>query len=157
MEEIETIIRAVFTERPVPTTFFGPAEALQQDMPQELASRIEGRAWTSLSLLDWRGVGAPPASYRRYVVPKTFAYYVPSLLVGVISEPDFRDLALEAILPDNRWRSPRGEWWTSFAATFTNPQRQAIRAFLAFQREAAAFTFDLADEDLVSAAEKVWA
>jgi hypothetical protein len=83
MEEIETIIRAVFTERPVPTTFFGPAEALQQDMPQELASRIEGRAWTSLSLLDWRGVGAPPASYRRYVVPKTFAYYVPSLLVGV--------------------------------------------------------------------------
>jgi hypothetical protein len=156
METIEAIIRAAFPEHPVPKVFFGSAEGLEYDLPQELASRIEGRAWTFLSFLDWRLVGATPAAYREYVVPKTFAYYVPSFLVGVISQPEFRHLALEAILPSNREHRPRGEWWSSFAAAFTNPQRAAMKAFLASQKEAAC-TSDMVDKQLVVAAENVWA
>jgi hypothetical protein len=156
METIEAIIRAAFPEHPIPKAFFGSPEGLGYDLPQELALRIEGRAWTSLSFLDWRMVGAAPAAYREYVVPKTFAYYVPSFLVGVVSEPEFRDLAFEAILPNNREHRPRGEWWMSFAAAFTDPQRAAMKAFLVFQREAAR-TFDMVDEELASAAENIWA
>jgi hypothetical protein len=156
MEGIEAIIRAAFPAHPVPQPFFVTSEGRQQDIHQELESRIHGRAWTSLTLLDWRMVGSVPA-FREYLMPQTFAYHVPSFLVGVISEPDFRDWALEAILPFNRRREPRGEWWTSFAAALTDPQRTAIRAFLAFQRDSVGYSFDLADEELVSSAESLWA
>lgn len=155
METIEATIRAAFPEHPIPKNFFGSTEGLEYDLPQELARRIAGRAWTSLSLTDWRMVGATPAAYRAYLVPKTFAYYVPTFLVGVISEPEFLDLALEAILPSNREHRPRGAWWFSFADAFTDPQRTAMTAFLTCLKEADC-TFDQVDEELFNAALTVW-
>lgn len=157
MEATAAIIRAAFPEQPIPTTFFGVERPQQDDIWLELGSRIQGRVWTSLSLLDWRMTGAGPSVCRGYMAPKAFAYYVPSLLVGALSEPDLRDMAFEAVLPDNRWRRPQGEWWMSFATTFTVPQRAAVRAFLAYERKADGFTFSLVDEEQVSAAEGVWA
>ena len=156
MESIDGIIRAAFPERPIPITFFGEAEGQEQDMQQELAARIRGRAWTEVSLMDWRMVGSVPA-FRECMLPRTFAYYVPSFLVGAISEPDFRDWAFEAVLPSNRQRLPRGAWWPSFVAAFGEPQRAAIRAFLLHERNALGKAFDLVDEELVGAAETVWA
>ena len=156
MEATDAIIRAAFPEHPVPTTFFGVERPQQDDIWLELASRIQGRVWTSLSLLDWRMTGVSPGTVQGYLVPKALAYYVPSFLIGAILEPDFRDLAFGAILPNNQWRRPRGEWWMSFAAAFTDPQRVAIRTFLAYERKADGFTFDLVDEELVSAAENLW-
>jgi hypothetical protein len=91
------------------------------------------------------------------MAPEAFAYYVPSLLVGTILDPDFRDMAFDGILPHNQRRAPRGEWWTRFAATFTDPQRAAVRAFLTFEKRAVGFTFDLVDEELVGIAENLWA
>jgi len=155
MEMTEAKIRAAFPENPLPKVFFGGAEGLEFDLPKELAARIRRRAWTSLSLMDWRMVGATPASYREYLVPKTFAYYVPSFLVGVLREPEFRYLALEAIIPFNRQHRPRGEWWLSFADAFSDPQRAALKAFLVCQKEAAS-TFDMVDEELVGVAERIW-
>jgi hypothetical protein len=157
MEAIRTIIHAAFPEHPVPVHFFLHSEVLHLDMPQELATRIEGRAWTSLALLEWRMVGSTPAAYREYLAPQTFAYYVPSFLAGAIAQPAFRDLALEAILPNNRRQSPRGEWWASFAVAFSVPQRKAIKAFIAFQKTTAVKSADAVDEALVGAAEVVWA
>ena len=157
METTDAVIRAAFPEQPVPKTFFAVARPQQDDAWLELACRIEGRVWTSVSLLDWRMTGGSPSANRLYMIPETFAYYVPSFLVGAISEPGFRDLAYEAILPHNRYRVPRGEWWARFESAFTGPQRTALRAFLAFQRKAASFTFDMVDEELVGTAEKIWA
>jgi hypothetical protein len=155
MEEIVAIIGAAFPAHPVPDIFFaGPLPP--QDVQEDFA-RVVGRPWTSLSPTDWRMTGSTPAAYRAYIAPQTFAFYVPSFLVGGIAEPEFRDLALEAILPNNRWRVPRGEWWASFAAAFTDPQRKAIKSFLAFQRKATNLDFNSTDEELVSAAENVWA
>jgi hypothetical protein len=156
MEGIEPIIRTAFPEQPIPMTFFGESAGPQQDMQQELAARIKGRAWSELSFMDWQMVG-PVRAFREYMLPRTFAYYVPAFLVGAISEADFRDWALEAILPSNRWRRPRGAWWTSFVAAISDPQRAAIRAFLVYERTALSEAFDMVDEELIGAAETVWA
>ena len=155
MQSIDAIVRAAFPEDPLPEVFFRDHHAPDEDMPRELASRIQGRGWTRISLLDWRHVGATPGAYREYLAPAAFAYYTPSFLVGVVPQPEFMDLALEAILPSNRQRKPRGEWWSMYADSFTPPQRAALQAFLAYQREAS-HLLDVMDEELIRTAEAIW-
>lgn len=150
----ELAIRSAFPVNPIPKDFFRSADGFVQDMQIELANRVRGRAWPSLSLMDWRMIGSGPASWREYLWPGTFAYYVPSVLIDTVSEPTFVDLALEAIVPFNRQHSPRGDWWFSFAAAFDDPQRQAIRDFLAALRQA---PLGGGDEKLVSVADAIWA
>ena len=154
MEAIETLIRSAFPEHPIPQAFFASSEGLEHDIPQELASRVVGRSWADVSMLDWRLTGAHPSACRRYVVPQAFAYYVPSFLVGAMSEPDFLDWALEAVIPDNQLHTPRGEWWFSFADAFSDQQRAALKAFLTIQRGSA--SLDIVAEELVGIAEKIW-
>jgi hypothetical protein len=155
LEQIQKTIRAAFPEHPVPDVFFSSVERWQNDLQKELSSRIEGRIWTSLSLLDWRMIGATPAAYREYLAPQAFAYYAPSFLIGASSESEFLYLALEAILPSNQDHKPRGDWWFSFSAAFTSAQRAAVQAFLAAQRDTGR-SLDMVDEELISSAERVW-
>jgi len=102
-------------------------EGLDRDIPKELAAHIEGKTWPSVHMLDWRMVGATPAVFREYLIPATFAYYLPSLLTGSILDPAFRDWAFEAILPANRQRKPKGDWWfgTLSEVLFVNQLRVA--------------------------------
>ncbi|MBI1199986.1 MAG: hypothetical protein GC203_19180 [Phenylobacterium sp.] len=140
----------------MPKAFFRITSGLDQDMPSELANRIQGKPWPSVSLMDWQMVGSGPASWREYLWPKTFAYYVPSVLVGALAKPTFPDLALEAILPFNRQHRPRGDWWFSFAGSFSDVQKKAIRGFLISLRAISPKDLDLQDDELVSAAEMIW-
>ncbi len=102
-------------------------------------------------------IGARPASWREYLWPNAFAYYVPSILIATLPEPAFFDLALEAILPSNQQRHPRGDWWLSFGEAFSEPQRQAIRGFAVELRTSRSETFDLTARELISAVETIWA
>lgn len=153
----EATIRSAFPVNPVPKDFFRDADLPMQDMQMELANRVRGRPWPSLSLMDWRMIGGSPASWREYLRPGTFAYYVPSILTDTLPEPAFLHLALEAILPSNRERRPRGGWWFGFADAFNDCQRQAIRDFVAGLREASPGVLDIRDEELVSVAGAIWA
>jgi hypothetical protein len=47
-----------------------------------------------------------------YLEPATFMYYLPSIIIGVSREMEFWDFALEAIIPYNKNRVPRGRWWS---------------------------------------------
>ena len=62
--------------------------------------------------MDWRMVGTPPCISRLYLEPATFMYYLPSIIIGVSREMEFWDFALEAIIPYNKNRVPRGRWWS---------------------------------------------
>ena len=155
MHVIEATIRAAFPEHPVPGILPRITEKFADDIGEALAFRVNARTWPSVSILDWRYV-ASPAICRTYMPPMTFAYYVPSFLVGVLSEPEWLYWALEAIIPFNKEHKPRGEWWFSFAEAFTGPQRAALHAFLAYQRDATT-PLSLQDEELIRAAETIWA
>lgn len=150
----EAAIRSAFPVNPVAKDFFRSADAHVQDMKIELENRVQGRPWPSLSLMDWRMIGGSPASWREYLWPGTFAYYLPSILIGTLLEPTFVDLALEAIVPNNQQHRPRGDWWFSFTEAFDNHQRRAIRDFLAALREG---PLEIRDEELLSVAETIWA
>jgi hypothetical protein len=155
METIEATFKVAFPEQPVPKAFFAGSEGLGHDIPFELAARVQGRPWTTLSMLDWRLVGAPPSVFREYMAPATFAYYVPSLLLGAVAEPAFCNWAFEALLPSNRERKPKGDWWLGYVGTFNDQQREAIKAFLAKQRQSGRAA-DPMDEELLRAAEALW-
>jgi len=153
--EVEVAIRAAFPDQPVPQDFFRDADCRDKDFHLELAGRMQNRPWTAVSLMDWRMIGATPAAWREYLVAETFAYYIPSILVGVLAEPAFADLALEAVLPFNQKHQPRGEWWFSFARALTDRQRGAMKDFLTHMRGSKP-SLDLVNEELVDAAEAVW-
>jgi hypothetical protein len=154
-EPIEAVLREAFPEWPLPKAFFAATKGLEHDIAQELSARIRGRAWTALSLLDWRFVGAGPTVCREYIIPATFAYYVPSFLVGAISEPAFRDWAFEAVLPSNQQRKPKGEWWSEYIEAFSDQQRIAIKSFLVYHRRVKPL-IDPVEEELLSTAEVLW-
>jgi hypothetical protein len=154
--EVEVTIRTAFPDQPVPKEFFRDSARRDEEFQLELANRVQNRPWTAVTLTDWRMVGSTPATWREYMLPETFAYYMPSILIGVLAEPPFFDFALEAMLPFNRWHQPRGEWWFSFARAFTDRQRGAMKDFLAHLR-ASNPPLDLRNEELVEAAETVWA
>jgi len=153
---IDAILSGAFPQLPLPEPFFAATEGLDIDIRQELSTRVKGRVWTAVSLLDWRLVGASPSVCGRHMTPTSFAYYAPSLLLAAISEPAFLDWALEAILPPNQQRVPKGDWWLGYVEAFTDRQRLAIRSYLAHQRHTLSSS-DVVGEELLNVADRLWA
>jgi hypothetical protein len=126
------LITASFPAKPIPSRFFwSDGEGTDKgNIPDELSNRIGNRQWTEVTLLDWRMTGAAPYISRTYLEPRTFVYYLPSLLVGALFEPDFIDWALEGIIPFNKHRVPRGKWWNEFARAISPDQRKALSTYI---------------------------
>ena len=101
-------------------------------------------------------IGASPVVARRYLDPATFMYYVPSLLVGAAEQIECIELALEAIVPDNKNHQPRGEWWSNFSGIASPRQRTALSAFLAHIRLTAWDPICAANQYLLERAENIW-
>ena len=130
-DQISELIHASFPVDPLPGQFFW-ADGIEPlgDMPEEIRNRIAGRSWAEITLPDWAMMGTAPVVARGYFDPNAFRYYLPSLLVGVLRDIAYVDWALEAILPANRKRRPKGKWWQEFSEGISVKQRAAICAFL---------------------------
>jgi len=152
------LIRAAFPVEPLPPQFFWAEgkESLDFDIPQELRNRIAGRPWTEVTLMDWRMTGTSPVVARRYLEPATFMYYVPSIIVETSQEIEFIELALEGIIPHNKYHVLRGEWWSEFSAIASPHQRAALSAFLAHIRLMFWDRIGPANQHLLEHAETVW-
>jgi hypothetical protein len=157
-EDCMRLVAASFPVKPMPDRFFwSSTEGTEKgDIPEELWNRIGNRQWTEVTLLDWRMTGAQPCNSRTYLEPRTFLYYLPSLLVGSLPDPEFIDWALEAMLPNNQNRIPRGKWWNEFAHAVSLNQRKALSAYASHIRLTIWDRIGLANQALVDAAEIVW-
>ncbi|MBR1274451.1 hypothetical protein [Bradyrhizobium sp. AUGA SZCCT0283] len=156
--EFLDLIRTAFPAEPVPAQFFWRQgkDSLDLDIPQELRSRLLGRPWTEVTLMDWRMTGTSPVLARRYLEPGTFMYYVPSIIVGVSQDIGFVELALEGIIPDNKYHVPRGQWWSEFSGIASLDQRAALSAFLSHIRRMSWDEIGPANQYLLEHAESVW-
>src|SRR5205814_6820381 len=126
---IADLLARAFPLAPVPERVFGKGVSLRQDIPYELANRVQGREWSTVTLDDWRMVGSIDA-IRACLSPDAFRYYLPSLLAASIQDRDFVDMGLEALLPSNRARVPYGDWWAAYVGGLTTANLMAIRAYL---------------------------
>ncbi len=149
-------MKRAFPVEPVPQRFF---TATHQFVPNDefdkgLMQRIFGRAWTEVTLLDWRMI-ASPWVVRDRLEPKTYLYYLPSLLLGGLAETEFLNWALEAIVPNNKNWVPRGVWWHEFAAFVSADQKQILTDFLCLVREEHRDEIH-ANDDLVRAGKAIW-
>jgi hypothetical protein len=152
------LIKTAFPEEPVPAQFFWAdgKDSLDRDIPQELGNRISGRPWTEVTVMDWRLTGVSPVVARRYLEPATFMYYVPSIMVGVSHQIEYLELALEGIIPDNKYHVPRGKWWSEFSSSASPLQRTALSAFLAHIRLVSWDTIGPVNQYLMEHAESAW-
>jgi hypothetical protein len=150
--------RRAFPIEPIPRQFFGsdPEWPAIGDIADDLQTRVRGRPWSSISMNDWRMIGSP-WSFRRYLEPSVYLYYVPSLVLEGISAPGVDQFALEAIVPHNKTWVPRGAWWQAFAEAVTEEQRTALSTILATLRIQCWDEIGPANQDLVAAAERIWA
>jgi hypothetical protein len=151
--QFEQLVYASFPTEPVPHEFFWAKREspIERDIPKELRERLAGRRWPEITLTDWRMIGTPPAIARDYLRPSTFCYYLPSLLLSVLGEPDFLEWALEALIPLNKAHEPRGKWWGGFVGAVSESQRATLRSFLTIVDPA-----DPANQSLLSIAETIW-
>jgi hypothetical protein len=135
-EQILRQIAASFPATPVPVErdWFSGEHAADYEFVPALRLHILGRPWPVVALDDWRMVGSPGV-VRSYLTPEAYLYYLPSLLIGALSEPGFADCALEAILPFNHLRVRRGKWWAKFESAVTTGQRTALLAYAAYLRD----------------------
>jgi hypothetical protein len=125
-------IKEVFPTNPLPVEFFRSDVALAQpDIPLELRQRLQGKRWTEVTFYDWQMLGAPIVSIISYMTPTAFKYYLPSLLTASIGHPELAvDMAVEALLPANNSRKPRGVWWREFYDNFDDQQKIVVREYL---------------------------
>jgi hypothetical protein len=157
-ESLSDLIGTAFPVEPLPTQFFSTEgkESLDCDIPQELRNRISGRPWTEVTLMAWTMTGSSPVVARRYLEPATFMYYVPSIVVGVLQEMDFIELALEGIIPDNKNHVPRGNWWFEFSGNASPRQRAALATFLLHIRFKFWDTIGPVNQYFLEHAENIW-
>ncbi|MBV9978468.1 DUF6714 family protein [Bradyrhizobium sp.] len=105
---------------------------------------------------DWTMTGVRPDATRGYLDPNAFRYFLPSLLVSGLGQPEYIDWALEAILPPGRNRRTTGNWWKEFSEGFSVEQRETVCSFLKFTRAQLWDSLDLADQQRIRDAEFVW-
>ena len=125
----------------------------QVEIPRELLKRFRGKKWTEILLDDWINIAGIQA-IRVYLSPSSFHYYLPSLLMSVLERPQYLDWGLEALLPQNKGRKPKGEWWHEYFACFTVEQRLAVRLFISYAKSQCGHCSE--EEMLANCAEEIW-
>jgi len=162
-EDFSNLLHATFSAQPMPARFFWKegVHDTSDEFCRDLLERLWRREWTEIKMSDWVWIGSAISMSRAHLEPATFLYYLPSLLLGVIEEPEYLELALEAIIPLGRDRRPKGRWWGELLETISLDQCAALRAFLvhvrsAFLRSDQGPFWITAAEALISEAETFW-
>ncbi|CCE10201.1 hypothetical protein BRAS3843_410030 [Bradyrhizobium sp. STM 3843] len=129
-EQLSELIKASFPVEPLPRSFwFDAGEHRCGDIPEELAKRLEHRHWVDVTMRDWTMIG-PAVIAKAYLHPDAFRYYLPSLLVGVLSDIGYLDCVLECLLPAGRKRRTDRPEWLQFWDGLSETQRDTIRCYL---------------------------
>jgi uncharacterized protein DUF6714 len=162
-EQLSNLLHATFPVQPMPTQFFWLKDVHDDsyEFRHDLLEWLGQRLWTEVKLSDWT-LKRDIVVSREHLEPVTFLYYLPSLLIGVMEQPEEIELALEAIIPPGRDRKPKRLWWRDLIETISLEQCKAIRAFVAHIRDHVLQshkwrTFSItAAEALTSEAETFW-
>lgn len=126
-------LRNAFPTVPVPTNHRRADGSIDWEVEEDL-QRVIGKAWTEVKLEDWTHM-IRPSAIRSGTDTAFFKYYVPSILCGVLGNPEWADpLATSALLPDNPKFEPREEWQT-FRSAFSPAQVTQIVAFLEWLKD----------------------
>jgi hypothetical protein len=128
------LIEAAFPTLPFPDALFSIEAGRDRHFREDFIGRIGRRAWTQVTMHDWTMLDFHPATARSNLTPSTFIYYLPSLLLGCLSDMAYVDHALEATMPSNRARRPKGQWWFAFVEELTAVQRVALAAYVELVR-----------------------
>jgi hypothetical protein len=128
-QELIQIIRDVFPVDPIPKTLILEEADASGDITQEVIRRFSDRRWTEIGMEDWTNT-ATVAALVNIMTPSTFRYFLPALLLAVIEDRRYLDRGIEAVLPQNKNRTPRGEWWHEYYSGFSIGQKAAVRRFL---------------------------
>jgi hypothetical protein len=157
-QTVSELVRLAFPVEPIPDKYFWSGEIDRVgDFTQDFLENIARRPWTDISTADWRNSLLTGGSFRNYVEPSTFLYYIPSLIVDALKgNRDDIQTALEEILPFNSDRNPRGKWWDEFSESISAKQRLVLSAFLIYRRKECWNQLDLEIQLLICSAESIW-
>lgn len=154
-DTMKQIVLAAFSDEPVPRQLFWEHAEPTWEFPEDFERIFGGKPWTDMSELDWRMCCLGNA-FRGCLKPSTSLYYLPTLFLEAIDGGDI-EVAVEAILPNNARRIPKGAWWAEFFASRSSEQRSAIASFLAYLRPGRSEEVDAGMFDVtLSAAEVIW-
>jgi hypothetical protein len=154
--ELSERIQTAFPVEPMPQKYWIEGIEPIGDIPQELANRIAYRPWVDVTMLNWTMTGAHAATARNYFDADAFRYYLPSLLVGGLTDLRLIDWPLECLLPAGRKRRTTGKWWQAFLAGFSVEQKDAVRRYLIGVRRLLDGPVHLSELHLIEEAQVIW-
>jgi hypothetical protein len=155
--QLSELIRGAFPAEPLPGRFWADGiDSIATDIPKELGERIADRPWGDVTMLDWSMTGVHASIARNYFDADAFRYYLPSLLIGGLTDFGYIDWPLECLLPAGRKRRTSGEWWQKFSTGFSNEQKVAVRAYLIGVRAMLRDATHLSEIHLIDEARAIW-
>ncbi len=131
-ESLARMLPEKFPAEPMPDRLFWMGTYPPQgDSQQALQSTFANRRWTDIGIQNWMMLGLSPVVTRDYLEPKTFLYFLPSLLLGAFEDPGYLVYVIDTIIPSGRDRRPKGPWWKEFLDCISVEQRFVLKAILA--------------------------
>lgn len=133
-DKLRAEIISQFLTKPTPSTLINPEieSGFQDDIYTSIQHHFANRTWIEIDLHSWAMIGIPIDLVRDYMTPDAFAYYIPSLLVGSLSDDRYVTNILEAILPPERMSQRSTVWWETLVEKFNNLQKRCILSYLDF-------------------------
>lgn len=143
-----------FPTTPLPSEVPVTSDSGLTEIPGEISRRFSNKQWPDVHIDAWINTASVQVIIR-CVTPVAFHYYLPALLIGVLYEPDYLDWGLIALLPWNKDRVPKGQWWFEYSNQFSDEQRAVIKLFISYARHVS--TPGSEEEWLVFCLERIWA
>jgi hypothetical protein len=106
------------------------------EFEEEINKRLVGKNWHDVNLEDWISIASLP-TLMECMTPQGVHYFLPSLLLGVIDEPNYYSWGVDALRPHNKYQTEKSEWWTTYKQLFSEEQIIAVRNFLLYVIEKA--------------------
>jgi len=146
--------RAVFPIHPVPKRVLLD-ERDETEFADEIRQHFVSKSWDLVTLDDWINTASVEV-IAHFMTAQAFHYYLPSILSTSVGSADYIDWGLRAILPHNKSREPKGDWWASFFACFNAEQKKVLREYMAYVSDVSA---DYSEEKYLVdiGLKKIWA
>lgn len=145
--------KAAFSHAPIPKDVMIAGDHIG-DIWEEIENRFVGLPWFNVSIDAWINTASVHTLMKHFFTPIAFHYYVPSLLIASLENPNYLDWGLDGVLPNNKNHVPRSEWWKEYRSCFTGEQENVIREFLEIASDIA--TPNSSDAGLCEVAIKLW-
>ena len=121
--------KAAFPQLPVPLNVLIAGDHIG-DIWADVDAKFLGKSWVEISLDTWINTASIQALSGSFFTPQAFHYYVPSILIASLQNPNYLDWGLDSVLPKNKHHVPRGDWWKEYRSCFTSEQENVVREFL---------------------------